>query len=87
MNDLKNFDYWHRLVSYTFFYILAGTLMMALFQLAIIIEYGNFNFIAEASNIIKSITTGAQGSGKMFAVFIAPFFLLGLVCWLLPWKF
>ena len=86
MNDLKNFDYWHRLVSYTFFYILAGTLMMALFQLAIIIEYGNFNFIAEASNIIKSITTGAQGSGKMFAVFIAPFFLLGLVCWLLPWK-
>ena len=25
--------------------------MMALFQLAIIIEYGNFNFIAEASNI------------------------------------
>ena len=42
MAYLKNFDYWHRIVTYLFLYVFASVIMMLFFQIAIIIQYGSF---------------------------------------------
>ena len=47
MNDLKNFDYWHRVISYLFLYVFAGVVMMLLFQITIIIQYGSFHAMTQ----------------------------------------
>ena len=73
MNDLKNFDYWHRVISYLFLYVFAGVVMMLLFQITIIIQYGSFHAI-DANNFIQALLGGVRGSLKLFAVFILPFF-------------
>ena len=85
MRSLKNFDYWQRINNYFVIYILAGTLMMLLFQITIIIQYGSFHAI-DANNFIQALLGGVRGSLKLFAVFILPFFLLGCLLWLLPWQ-
>ena len=60
--------------------------MMAGFQLAVIIAYGNIDFLATSSTILHSFLFGARASAKVFAIFISPFFLCGLVVFLLPWR-
>ena len=59
--------------------------MMLLFQITIIIQYGSFHAI-DANNFIQALLGGVRGSLKLFAIFILPFFFLGLFFWLLPWK-
>ena len=85
MRSLKNFDYWHRFVSYLFLYVFASVVMMLFFQIAIIIQYGSFDSI-DVNNFIQALLGGMRGSLKLFAFFILPFFLLGCVLWLLPWQ-
>ena len=85
MRSLKNFDYWHRVVSYLFLYVFASVVMMLFFQIAIIIQYGSFDSI-DVNNFIQALLGGMRGSLKLFAFFILPFFLLGCVLWLLPWQ-
>ena len=85
MAYLKNFDYWHRIVTYLFLYVFASVIMMLFFQIAIIIQYGSFDFI-NVNNFIQAILGGMRGSFKLFTIFSLPPFFLGLLFWLLPWK-
>ena len=64
MNDLKNFDswhfdYWHRVISYLFLYVFASVVMMLLFQITIIIQYGSFHAI-DANNFIQALLGGVR---------------------------
>ncbi len=85
MGSLKSFDYWHRVVSYLFLYVFVSVIMMLLFQIAIIIKYGNFHSI-ELNSFIQALLGGVRGSLKLFTIFIIPFFFLGIIFWLLPWQ-
>ena len=85
-NSYSNFDYFQKITNYMLGYIFAGFLLMSLFQLAIIIHYGDLNFYDEASQLIQSFISGAKGSFKVFAAFILPFFLIAIGLWLLPWR-
>ncbi len=86
MQNKTNFDCWHKTNAYFLFYILAGTLMMLLFQLAIIVKYGDFNFLADAKDLSLAFGAGIRSAVKIFATFVILFFLLGTFLWLLPLK-
>ena len=82
-----NFNNWQKLCNYTFFYLFTGVVLMAVFQIFVIITYGDWEIFQELSKIIKSFWFATRGSAKLFAVIWAPFFLCGLFFLIIPFPF